>query len=116
MQEAYLAHRHYGWILQRLNEANRELLRREAAHEGYHSIAELPTPESRQNSEQYTLPGGENYREMLLTLPQKGEGPKRKRATAQQLAELAGDDWATLGPNGRAALSGPSEATRQLLE
>lgn len=46
----------------------------------------------------YQLPGGENYREMLLTLP-KREQPQG--ITARELAKQIGDNWDDLGPNGR---------------
>ena len=47
----------------------------------------------------YTLPGGENYREMLLTLPERPTGSILDAAKAA--AERAGDRWADLGPNVR---------------
>jgi len=58
--------------------------------------------------EKYTLPGGENYRELLMTLPENTNG--RPRATARELAELAGDNWEELGPNARQRYEDQSKA------
>ena len=50
---------------------------------------------------QYQLPGGENYREVLLTLPPRlPEG--NTLATAQKRAEYYGDDWFSLTPQKQA--------------
>lgn len=51
---------------------------------------------------EYTLPGGENYREVLLHLPPR---PERSGVplplVAREIAHDAGDTWDNLGPNGR---------------
>lgn len=49
------------------------------------------------------LPGGQNYRELLLTLPGRPERTVTPSilGEAQRLAVTDGEDWAGLGPNGR---------------
>ncbi len=52
---------------------------------------------------QYTLPGGENYREVLFTLPEKTstelpEGFALKENPAKQAAEKNGSQWVVEGP------------------
>lgn len=49
---------------------------------------------------EYALPGGENYRELLLTLP-RGEANDPVLVRAEKLAQASGEDWEALGPNGR---------------
>jgi hypothetical protein len=48
---------------------------------------------------QYTLPGGENYREVLLTLPQKAR-PNADIAKLEAAAKAAGEAWRA-SPNDR---------------
>ncbi|MHB8388037.1 MAG: PLxRFG domain-containing protein [Acidobacteriaceae bacterium] len=48
----------------------------------------------------YQLPGGKNYREMLLTLPHEAES-EGTSVRAERLAQESGVDWNALGPNGR---------------
>jgi hypothetical protein len=52
-------------------EAVAEMGRREATGRGYHNISMLPPEGSNTKFSQYQLPGGENYRELLLTMPKK---------------------------------------------
>lgn len=67
-------------------EAEAELARRKADYPAaYHSLADLPTAESRPKFESYVLPGGENYRELLLTLPRENN----IAALERQYAEMA---------------------------
>ena len=50
----------------------------------------------------YTLPGGQQYRELLLRWnPARPEPTPDILDFARQLASRSGEDWAQLGPNGR---------------
>lgn len=51
---------------------------------------------------EYTLPGGQNYREIIVIAPaEKALSMQDLDEHARKLAQDAGEDWDTLGPNGR---------------
>jgi hypothetical protein len=58
---------------------------------------------------EYTLPGGQNYREIIVVAPPTGPegargsaaGAEAQRELARSMAERNGENWETLGPNGR---------------
>lgn len=55
-------------------EAEAELARRQSVNpQGYHNVAELPKEGTNTKYHSYQLPGGENYREHLLTMPERGK-------------------------------------------
>ncbi len=77
---------------------NNQQIRQQAEADGYNEfqVQSGNTPPRATKFQQYQLPGGENYREVLLTLPH--EKPKNLLAAAQDIARQAGEDWFSLGP------------------
>ena len=70
-----------------MQDAEAELARRQrATPNAFHNIAELPQAETRTKFGSYTFPGGENYREMLITLPV--DTAAETAAKGARLAEL----------------------------
>ena len=73
-------------------EAESELASREREiPQGFHNIAEMPEQGTQTKFGSYTLPGGENYREMLITLPPKHEGRLAELDAEATRLEAAGD-------------------------
>lgn len=69
---------------------------------GYNDFQE----EGRAKYSQYTLPGGEHYREVIVIAPEgqglrPGRADEQIRETARSMAERNGENWDQLGPNGR---------------
>lgn len=73
--------------------AEREILRLNGIEQSIRADAELNKGTKYHN---YQLPGGDNYRELLMTLP--AEKPKNLLVEAQRIAKESGEDWFSLGP------------------
>jgi hypothetical protein len=88
-----LARNQFGISIDELNEDQRSWLDNAMEFEN----DERPTTKF----SRWQLPGGENYRELLLTLPAKTAPQESVADLAKEIAETSGDEWDRLGPNGR---------------